>query len=263
MMNERSIYKEAKEAFVESNDPESFVQFDSNRLYLERLIDNYKKPFKLIVIHGEPGVGKSMLLRRFEKEMQDDNLKIFYKPFFGIEEFKKELAAWLFGDENMDPLKKLDRYEGAQKTIVLDEAQLYEGDFLEYLRLLADSGKVRFILSMHQNSNENLRAKEHFETRIFDSIKIELPTSKEFWVYIQKRLMANGAADLAHSFDQERSDMVYRFCGGNLRKGNIFLYTLFDILEYFEEHRPSLLEGQKIPKSFIEMSAIHLGYIDA
>ena len=262
-MSEHSIYSDAKDAFVDSNDPERFVQFDSNRLYLERLLKNYQKPFKLIVIHGEPGVGKSMLLRRFEQQIDSDDLKVFYKPFFSIDDFKRELALWLFGDEKIDPLKKLEKYEGNPKTIVLDEAQLYESEFLEYIRLLADSGKLRFILSMHQNSNESLRAKEHFETRIFDSIKIELPTDKEFWIYIQKRLMAHGAAELAHSFDQKRSDMIYRFCGGNLRKANTFLFTLFDILQYFEANRPSLLSGHKIPKSFIEMSAIHLGYIDA
>ncbi|NPA63802.1 MAG: AAA family ATPase, partial [Epsilonproteobacteria bacterium] len=156
---------------------------------------------------------------------------------------------------------RIEQYQGTKKTIVLDEAQLYEREFLEYIRLLADSGKLRFVLSMHQNSNEELRAKEHFETRIFDSIKIERPPKQEFLTYIQKRLLAGGAAELAHSFGRRQADAIYDFCKGNFRRANQFLYTLFDILEYYEQHRPSLIK-EPVPQMFVEMSAIYLGYID-
>ncbi len=262
-MNENPLYTQAKKAFVEGGANETFVTLDTNRLYLQRLVDDFQKPFKLVVIYGEPGVGKSMLLRKFEKDMESDDLVVYYKPFFSIEDFKKRLAKILFGDESIDPLERIERYEGPQKTIVLDEAQLYEREFLEYIRLLADSTKVRFILSMHQNSNEQLRAKEHFETRIFDSIKVERPSKQEFWSYIQKRLLAKNVAELAHAFDRKKSDVVYSFCEGNFRRANQFLYTLFDILEYFQEHQPSLLAKGPIPNDFVEMTAIHLGYIDA
>ncbi|NPA63744.1 MAG: ATP-binding protein, partial [Epsilonproteobacteria bacterium] len=102
-MSEKTLYGQAKEAFVENGDVESFVTLDTNRLSLQRLLDYYKKPFKFIVIHGEPGVGKSMLIKKYASQIGSDDLVVHYKPFFSLDDFKKSLALQLFGDEKIDP----------------------------------------------------------------------------------------------------------------------------------------------------------------
>jgi len=258
-----SIYKRAKTAFIDSNEARDFVKLDTNIFYLEKLKDLMEKPFKFVVVYGEPGVGKTMLLKRVIYEKADPRLIPYFKPFFSKEEMERAFCKDLFGNEEIDLLSSLNTLEDFSKTIILDEAQLYDVEILEYIRVIADTKKVRFILVMHQNQDEELMAKEHFKTRIYDNIAIKPPTKKELLIYIHKRLFSYELVELANTFTKTQSNYIYRFTHGNLRLSNKFLFTLFDLLEYFEANHPSLTNTTKIDKKFFEMSAIHLGYIDA
>ncbi len=257
-----SIYKNAKDAFIDKVEPERFVRLDSNVVKLEKLHSIIDTPFKIVLISGEPGIGKTMLLHRFLYELSDTNSVVaLFQPAFSLEEFKKKISTKIFG-HHVDPMEAMNRIDGT-KTIIVDEAQLYSIEILEYIRILADTQKYKFILSLHQNTNEEIMAKKHFQTRIAHTIELKPPNQKEFHIYVQKKLFSYNAIEIAQAFTPKMSNKIYNFTHGNLRNSNKFLYTLFDILHYFEEKSPTLLKNKIVDEKFIEMSAIHLGYINA
>ncbi|MRJ03167.1 MAG: ATP-binding protein [Epsilonproteobacteria bacterium] len=261
--HDKSYYLQARDAFIDSSRAQDFIKIDSSVVHLERLKNHYEKPFKFILIHSEPGLGKTILLQRLAYELDDPHLLPFFKPFFSIEAFKETLSDLLFDRRATDFDGDIHRLDYPTKTIILDEAQLYDETFLEFVRVLSDTQKFRFILSMHQNANEQLFAKEHFKTRIFDTIVLSPPTPGELLIYIQKKLLNVQLLDLAKAFGMAEAKYIHSHTRGNFRLTNRFLFTLFDIMHYFDEHRPSMVDRGKIDRKFLEMSALYLGYIDA
>ena len=55
--------------------------------------------------------------------------------------------------------------------VLLDEAQLYSSSLMEKIRLLSDSRKIKFVITLHKTEEEDIIAKEHFQTRIWESIE--------------------------------------------------------------------------------------------
>ncbi len=257
-MRSDSIYHRAKEVFVESQDPNRFVTFESNIQYLKALEELIEKPFSLALLYGPPGVGKTMLINRFVKENEKSNLHMFLRPFLSLEECQVQLAKTI-GCET----KELFSSNGQRDIIILDEAQLYPKEMLEFLRMLSDTKRFGIILSLHKNEKEEILAKEHFLTRLFTEIEMKPPTTNEFMIYIQKKLIQAELTDLAKRFDKGVCRYIYKFTKGNLRETNKYLYTLFDILEYFDINQPTKINRDKIEKKYLEMCAIHMRYINA
>lgn len=253
-MESSSIYAQAKEAFLEDS---GFITFESNLAYLQELHDLMQKPFKLALLYGPPGVGKTFLLHQFIQETDQKNIHLFDTPIL----FDKYLKQRL-GQEETELFDTISSLQERQ-IFLLDEAQLYTQEQLELLRMLSDTQKASFLLCLHQNKEEELTAKEHFKTRIFKEIKIQEPKLAEFGIYIQKRLLNAKLPDLAKSFDKKRVKFIYRCTKGNFRQTNKFLYNLFDIMEYYDTHHPTKVETDKVQMKFLEMCAILMGYIDA
>ncbi len=44
---------------------------------------------------------------------------------------------------------------------------------LEEISILSDTGSMKFIISLHKTDNEDVIAKEHFQTRIWESIELK------------------------------------------------------------------------------------------
>lgn len=261
MNNNDNIYKTAKEVFFESKDPKDYVALDSNIVYLESLKSAVAKKFKFILITGEPGVGKSMLLKRAYFELKDPEIFLIEHPFFSLQEFKKDISYKLFG-------KKIELLEVASEaqnifTLFLDEVQLYNDELLEYLRLLSDTQKFRFVLALHTDQESEKLQQKHFATRTYKKFHLTPPNWQELQIYIQKKLLQASLNDIARGIDAKRTKLIYRFTKGNFRQTDKLLFTLFDILDFFYTHHPSKINSQKIPIKYIEMSAMHLGLFHA
>ncbi|BAF70117.1 conserved hypothetical protein [Nitratiruptor sp. SB155-2] len=262
--NRNNIYEEAKKVFIDTNSPKDYVKFESNIRYLQHLHEFYNSDQKISIIIGKPGIGKSMLLKRFVYENPHPKLLLYDKPFFKKYELEKQLAKDLLGQNSKNFIEDIEKnLKDFEYTVILDEVQLYDDYMLEFVRIASDTKKVKFILSLHEIENESALTKEHFTSRIFSYITIKNPSLPELFVYFQKKLLSSNLYELSESLKKKDFQFIYQYTQGNLRDTNKFLYTLFDILSYFNENKPSTLKSLKIPKKFLEMSAIHLGYINA
>ncbi len=255
-----TIFGQAKEAFLDRIDPEQFIRLECNIPLLEKLHDLKEAQFKIALLRGEPGIGKTMLLSKFA---QESDVLFFHTPFFKIEEFEQALKDALRLPQEIPLVKGLESLEPYTKMVILDEAQLYEKNFLEYIRILSDSEKLKFLLSFHTIDQENPLAQQHFQSRIFTTLSLFPPLVSELHIYIQKRLFMIGLSELSQNFSLKETKFIYSFTKGNFRQTNKFLYTLFDILEYFEKNYPTKVDTTKVTKKYLQMCAIYMGYIDA
>jgi SAM-dependent methyltransferase len=55
---------------------------------------------------------------------------------------------------------------------------------------------------------------------------------------------------------------IHACAKGNFRETNKFLYTVFNIYEYYDLHKPEKIGGVKLSKKILEMAAIKIGYIN-
>jgi hypothetical protein len=135
---------------------------------------------------------------------------------------------------------------------------------MEKIRLLSDTRTVKFVITLHKTEKEDIIAKEHFQTRIWESIELENASSGELKIYIQKKLMKANCFDTANMFSNKSVHRIYKITNGNYRDTNKLLYTLFGIYSYYEQNQQlGKIKTDHISNKIIEMAAIHTGLINA
>ncbi len=268
-MEKKSHYSKAKECFIDTEDAKKFIELDQSVYFLEKLKQTVKKPLKMILLYGEPGIGKSILLNRLYLELlkSNSNVHLFLSPILDEDNFTKTLYRKIFSrDENIDFNQFVDLVNKElsfnSTLILLDEAQLYSNSQMEKIRILSDTRKIKFVVSLHKTEQEDLIAKGHFQTRIWETIELKPPSMNELETYIKKKLLGKNLFNLANQFHKKHIKFIYKYTKGNYRETNKFLYHLFEIYEYYEKNKPSKINFSRISKKYLEMSAIKLGYID-
>jgi hypothetical protein len=156
----------------------------------------------------------------------------------------------------------LKNIKGTRSIIVLvDEAQLYPKEVLEQIRILSDTGAIKFVIALHKTDNEELVAKEHFQSRIWEVIELKNATPEEQKTYVHKKLLQAGEFEIADRIRNRHMKFVYQCTDGNYRETNKMFYTLFELYEYYDQKDPSKINHRTLSRKMLEMAALKLGYI--
>ncbi len=268
----KSRYESAKNVFIDSIDLDDYIELDSSLTAYRQLEHSINKPLKMILLFGRPGTGKSILLNRLQEKLkQQREIHYFDTPAVNEKEFFYKLFKVLTKkslpqntEVNFSALvnycKKL---RGKREIIIiLDEAQMYGAEMMEKIRLLSDSRAVKFIVSLHKTDDEDLIAKEHFQSRIWEVVELKNATLKDQTAYIHKKLLKKNLFEIANSIKEKHMKLIHKFTRGNYRECNKIMYTIFEICEYYDKNEPTKVNYEQIPKKVIEMAALKLGYID-
>ena len=275
-MSNENIYTHIKDVFIDEDESLNFVNLDNSISCYNKILLALKKPLKLILFYGKPGSGKTFLLNKIANDLKEDKSLIFFPhPFFSEATFIEALCEQIYGKKledinNFESFIKFyskdfsskDEILKNQMTVILDEAQLYPTELIEKIRLMADTRMFKFLFTIHKTENEDILAKDYFQTRIWESIELSSADVNEIIIYLQRKLSQKNY-DKYLKFDKKDYECAYSFCGGNLRTLNKIMYKFYEICEYYEQYQPSKLSGDKANIMILTMAALDAGLIDA
>ena len=275
-MSNENIYTHIKDVFIDEDESLNFVNLDNSISCYNKIVLALKKPLKLILFYGKPGSGKTFLLNKIANDLKEDKSLIFFShPFFSEATFIEALCEQIYGKKledinNFESFIKFyskdfsskDEILKNQMTVILDEAQLYPTELIEKIRLMADTRMFKFLFTIHKTENEDILAKDYFQTRIWESIELSSADVNEIIIYLQRKLSQKNY-DKYLKFEKKDYECAYSFCGGNLRTLNKIMYKFYEICEYYEQYQPSKLSGDKANIMILTMAALDAGLIDA
>ena len=275
-LDPKTLFSDAKNVFVDENTDGNelvgeYILLDGVKEAYKRVTASLQKPLKIILLYGEPGSGKTAMLRRLYANLKDSDKNVLYYPiptFAKINELKRVLAEYSnltpMGDPTFYEIMELfkEKFEKESFIILLDEAQLYNDIEMEYIRLLSDTKIFKFLVALHKISDEHLTAKSHFQSRIWEQIELIPLSMEEFRFFIERKLIGQNLNHIISMLPQKAYKMIHGFTRGNIREGMKFLYRLFDFYEFLEKERPSDVDYKKIKIRHIEMVAIDGNYIN-
>lgn len=266
-----NIYEASRDVFLDTVDTKDYIQLDRVSAMHNSLMESVSKPLKMVLLYGRPGTGKSMFLTKLHDTLSKTQEVVLYKtPILDESEFYKTLAQDLYsmryeGELNFTQfIKVVENRQINESTpiIMLDEAQLYSTTVMEKIRLLSDTRKMKFVIALHKTEKEDVIAKEHFQTRIWESFKLENASMDEQKMFIQKKLMKANCVDTAAMFSQSSMKLIHMLTNGNYRDTNKLLFTIFDIYSHYAQNAPNKINKKEISKKMIEMAALYTGLLN-
>jgi type II secretory pathway predicted ATPase ExeA len=260
-----------KNIFVDTVDKDNYVELESATYNYKILESSLEKPLKMVLLFGKPGTGKSMLLNKLYHNLKESKeIHYFDAPILSEKEFLRRIYESISGQTiphnmrvNFDGLLRFCQTLKGKREIVflLDECQLYSEALMEKIRLLSDTRVIKFIITLHKTENEDVIAKEHFKTRIWEVVEMSNANEYDLERYIQKKMIKKGFNEIANIIHKKDIKYIHLHTKGNFRETNKYLYTIFDIYEYYDLHEPNKVSDKKFSKKILEMAALRLGYL--
>ncbi|MGW8169312.1 MAG: AAA family ATPase [Sulfurovaceae bacterium] len=270
----KNSFQVAKNTFLDVIDINEYIEIESSYMVMTQLENAIHKPFKMVILFGRPGTGKSILLKNlFEQTKHQKEMYFFETPSGNQKEFLKQLLKAIKKedvplDTDVDFVDLVDYCKSIkdQREIIflLDEAQMYDMDTFEKIRLLSDTNTIKFIISLHQHGKEELLTQAHFSSRIWERIELKNITVQEQALYIYKKLSNKNLINIANNIKDKNLKLIYKYTKGNYRECNKLMYAIFEICEYYDKYNPlKMMNINSIPNKIIEMAGLKLGYINA
>jgi len=233
----------AKHLFKDVIDVNSYVPLaSSERAKVELLNAIYEKE-KMILLTGEAGTGKSLLLRKVRSKLEDKRVFFVSNPYLDVNKVLHLLSQINLNKEHI--------------VVLIDEAQLLTPSIWENLRIYADEGNISIVFTTHDTDIKELLKQKHFRTRINHIISLQKVTFKEMQNFIITKLIRNNLNEIADMFNIFNFQLIYKYTKGSLRATNQLMYKLFDILEYFDNKYPKKI-GERISNKYIHMAIMDL-----
>jgi len=237
-------FEKARELFRDVVDLTQYIPLPTSEKTKNDLLFAINQKEKMILLSGNAGSGKSLLLRSVYEELKDEK-KIFYvsNPYLEV-------------NSVLSLLKSLDI--NTHQILLLDEAQLLTSEIWENLRMYADRGNVTIVFATHDTDIKKLLEKKHFSTRINYIIPVRKVTHIEMENFIYSKLLKHNLNEIANMFSKKNFKKIYKYTKGSLRATNQLMFKLFDVMDYFYKKDPKRFEKKKIDSKYIEIAIMDL-----
>ena len=242
-------FTEAKNLFRDVVDPKKYIPLTSSEKIKIDLLGGINQKEKMILLTGEAGSGKSLLLRSIYEQLKTKKDVFFVSnPYMEI-------------DSILKLIKELDIKK--HHILLLDEAQLLKSDTWENLRIYADKGNITIVFATHDTNVSELLSKKHFKTRINSIIHVKSVSKVEMENFIFSKLLKNNYNEIASMFTKSNLKLIYKYTKGSLRATNQIIYKLFDVMDYFYNKNPYKFNLKKIKNKYIYIAIMDLKAINA
>ena len=242
-------FSEVKELFRDIVDVNKYIPLPSSENIKKILLNAINQKEKMILLTGEAGSGKSLLLKSIYYDLKEE------KDIFFISNPYLEIKSVL------ELLKELDLK--SHHIMFLDEAQLLTAEIWENLRIYADKGNITIVFATHDTNVKELLSKKHFKTRINTIIPIKKIKQDEMENFILTKLLKNNYNELAAMFTKSNFKLIYKYTNGSLRATNQLMYKLFDVLDFFYKKDPNKINLKKLNNKYIHIAIMDLKAVDA
>jgi general secretion pathway protein A len=230
----KDLYHLAQDPFEITPDPYFFFPTQPHNEALAVLYHGVRSQKGFVLVTGEVGTGKTLLLRCLLDVLNRDQVAFSY--IFNPRLTPVEFLQYLMGDFGLshegkskaEMLLELNKFlvsrhaQGLSTVLILDEGQLLSLDLLEEIRLLTNletaKKKLLQIILVGQTELDrkiNLPEMRQLRQRIALRCRLRPLTESETRAYIQLRLELAGANSKASSiFSQAAMRAIFRYSRG-------------------------------------------------